>query len=607
MAFDLSTATPIQQAPTGSGGFDLSTAQPVGNIANQQMTQQPPQAGNEQLASAVDNAMQGKGLGTLAEFAAGVNRSIFGALDFLGPDNINAILNIAGSDSQVPTFTESFGAEAGQFDPSLLGKMAGGAGEFAAAGLGAGAVLRQGAKVLPQLVGAGESAGAGVLRQMGQSTAAADVGLGAASGAGSELGREVGGETGAIIGGLAAPLAAVTAPAAIKSIFQYQTPAKQAMADILKSSHGTKETLGYKLSGSGRTIKDSAQVKAVEQGWDEGIVSPLASMNKATKREALKMVNAQQLIMNDKLGTFERRVSDTVGKSLSKRINAVVSENKKAARQLDSIARKSLKNKDVDYNLLIDDFIGGLDGMGVKIKNDGIDFSQSIIRDVPTAKSLIRKTVNTLEEFNVSDAYDAHRMKQALQESIKFGKELTGGKNKANDIVDKLRAGINTQLRDISPEYKAINEKISESLGVIKNLSKATPSKVDISNLDKETIAQLGTTLRTTLSNNTGRGDLLKAVKGVDDLAAKYGKSFDDDIKMQILIADELDRMFGASASTGLKGQVSQAMQAGSEAVQGNTAAATKAAAKGLFGRGKNINEKNAFKAIRNLLKEGAE
>ena len=79
-------------------------------------------------------------------------------------------------------------------------------------------------------------------------------------------------------------------------------------------------------------------------------------------------------------------------------------------------------------------------------------------------------------------------------------------------------------------------------------------------------------------------------------------------------MANEIDRMFGTEVSGGFKGQISQAsdtgMQAARQAAKGNTLEAAKAGTatvKNLFGKEKQVNEKNAFKAIRNLLKEGAE
>lgn len=82
-----------QQAPT---------QQPQQITAQQPQVSQPqePQQAEDKttLAQDVDAALQSiPGVPSLTEFAAGVNRSVFGALDFLGPDNINAILNIAGN------------------------------------------------------------------------------------------------------------------------------------------------------------------------------------------------------------------------------------------------------------------------------------------------------------------------------------------------------------------------------------------------------------------------------------------------------------------------------------------------------------------------------
>lgn len=617
MAFDLSTAKPIQQAPTG--GFDLSTAQPVSDVAGQQITQQPPQAGNEQLASAVDNAMQGKGLGTLAEFAAGVNRTVFGALDFLGPDNINAILDIAGSDSRVPTLTGTFGAEAGQFDPSLLGKIAGGAGEFAAAGLGAGAALRQGAKALPKLAGAGESAAAGVLRQMGGTTAAADAGLGAVSGAGSEAGREVGGETGAMVGAMAAPLAAVTAPTAIKSLFQYQTPAKQAISKLLQEGSPSTETLGYKLAQQPKetlpatiskqpkpkAVKFKQELDAAKQGFDDGVLTVVKMSNPLDKKAMLKMVNIAQTGKSNAKYRASNRASDVAGQSLLGRVKAVRAINKKAGQDVEKAA-SSLKGQEVDLTGVESRFIDSLNKIGVKVTNDlKLDFKGS---DLEGEKQSIKALNNVMERMvntDVPDAYGLHRLKGLIDTKVSFDKSGKGLKAKTERILKDLRSSVNETLGDQFPNYKAANKTYSDTIGALNDLQKAVGPSIDM--LSPSGDKALGTSLRSLMSNVKSRGKMMDSIVELENTAARYGKRFDDDLLTQTLFADELDRMFGAAASTSLKGQQSQAMQTGIEAAQGNAAGAARAAAKGLFGRAKNINEKNAFKAIRNLLKEGAE
>jgi tetrahydromethanopterin S-methyltransferase subunit G len=156
----------------------------------------------------VDEAFKAiPGIPTLAEFAAGANRTAAGFLDFLGPDNINAVLELAGSNKQIPTFTQAITEKTGAFDPSLVGKAAAAAGELTPAALGIGQALRSMAQKLPQIA-AGETAGRGVVRQLGETTARQDVVGATAAGIGQEVGREVGGETGALVGGIAAPLVA---------------------------------------------------------------------------------------------------------------------------------------------------------------------------------------------------------------------------------------------------------------------------------------------------------------------------------------------------------------------------------------------------------------
>lgn len=157
------------------------------------------------------------------EFMAGANRAVTETLDFLGPDQINAILSLSGSEKRVPTLTETLspGTAGGFMDPGLGRDIFGTAGEVSAIGVGTGAALRKAAQALPQAFG-GESIGRGVLRQAAATTPAQDIGFGALAGAGAEIGREVGGEPGAIIGSIGAPAVA----SGIKGLVQAMLPSE---------------------------------------------------------------------------------------------------------------------------------------------------------------------------------------------------------------------------------------------------------------------------------------------------------------------------------------------------------------------------------------------
>ena len=189
------------------------------------------------LIKAVDDALLSiPGASTLGEFAAGANRSIMGALDFIGPDNINAILELGGSDFKVPRLSNELAAPKGTFQDGLVGDIAGTAGELSAAAVGTGALLKTAAGALPRVASAGESASAGLLRQLGISKPAADAIGGAASGAGAEIGEEIGGERGRMIGGLLAPLAVSVPLSSAKSQAQKLLNKSAPSSDELKST-----------------------------------------------------------------------------------------------------------------------------------------------------------------------------------------------------------------------------------------------------------------------------------------------------------------------------------------------------------------------------------
>lgn len=142
------------------------------------------------------------------EAMAGFNRAVTGLVDFLGPDQANAVLQLAGSDYRVPTLTQALApaTQGGYMEPGLGRDIAAAAGEVGAAGLGAGTALRAAARQLPAAT-AGESVGRGTLRQLASTTPMQDIAGGAAAGAGQVVGEDIGGPVGGLVGSMAAPAA----------------------------------------------------------------------------------------------------------------------------------------------------------------------------------------------------------------------------------------------------------------------------------------------------------------------------------------------------------------------------------------------------------------
>lgn len=226
------------------------------------------------LEKRVDDALlKIPGVPSLAEFAAGFNRSVAGFLDFLGPDSVNAVLELAGTEARVPTLSENITAPPGSFvEPGLQQKVLSTAGEIAPAALGIGQTLRALATKLPGFA-ATETAGAGTLRQLGATTAKQDIVGAAAAGAGQEVGREAAGETGALVGGVLAPIALAAVPL---------NAARNVASNLLKKSAPNVERLKETASAIYKSLDDSG-VSVSEKSFG-GLVDDIAS---TLKREGV--------------------------------------------------------------------------------------------------------------------------------------------------------------------------------------------------------------------------------------------------------------------------------------------------------------------------------
>jgi hypothetical protein len=395
MAFDISTANPVAQ-DSGSvttqdikTGFDISTAKPFDlekfsavDFGEPGYVPQHPQ-----------NKSNQNPLTLATEAAAGFNRALFGIVDFIGPDTVNAISEIVGSKMRMPTMQKTFGAEKGQYAGDGLGTdIASTAGEFAGANMVGGALLRSAAGALPAFSQA-ESPVIGSIRQLGQTKMPTDLAVGAASGAGAAGGREVGGEPGAAVGALAAPLASVAAFGGAKSLIEALSPkfgknitlidqktglpvpafqkalesrgldygsiidgvsnlpvvsTKRSLPEIvdsivtkkIKSGSGDQGLAALRLE-QGRVVADDLGAEAVKQGFKPGQVAVAKNADNATKAEMLKMLNIRRQIAADDTAALSMRPSDIAGDHVLNRFNFIRDKANGLRLQLDAIAKGS--------------------------------------------------------------------------------------------------------------------------------------------------------------------------------------------------------------------------------------------------------------------------
>jgi hypothetical protein len=205
-------------------------------------------------------------------------------------------------------------------------------------------------------------------------------------------------------------------------------------------------------------------------------------------------------------------------------------------------------------------------------------------------------------------------MEKFIDEQVTFGKNAEGLAGQAESALKSLRRGIRERLGDVSPRYADANATYSETIDILDRFQEIAGRKMNLvgDNADKAT----GTLMRRLMGNAQSRIRLLDSIDEIESAAQKFGGKglkliegpggSKNDLLTQVLFADELDEVFGPAARTSLQGEFDSVMKRAARAGTSNAGAADVAidVGVGLVERARGINQENAFKSIKKLLKE---
>lgn len=560
MAFDLATAKPAGE----KRGFDLSTATPVGQQEDPKAVEQPQEDGF--LKNTADVGL---------EFMSGANRAALNTLDFLGPDQVNAVLQLLGSDKRVPTL---MGSDIGQqvagggfMEPGTARDIVGTAGELG-------------------------TAAAGMVQVPGRNVATIKGAIEEILGAGSAA--------------IPAPVKTALPTAVEATRNALPSKARDAAKLPLLRQSGDVAAAGFKLDDAGKVVRDAVQKKALKAGIDEGAVAMIASANKATKSRIKDMVS----VLEKGRGNLEYRNFNTpqkvVGEAIGDRLKIIQNANRQAANQLDQVA-KSLTGKPVDVSPAVNTFLDDLVNEGVQFnpKNGSLDFSDSTIEGLADAQNIIKRVVKRLYHTNdpSQNAYRVHNAKKFLDEQVSYGKTQAGLSGRMEGIVKRLRHNLDGILDESFPEYDRVNSIYAETRGVIDDLQGLAGKKVDLTgvNVDKA----LGTMSRKVLSNyNTGVAmeDLFGTL---DSVARRYGSplnsAIDDDLFKLVSTEAEIRKMFPSAVKPNtFQGEIGAEVARGAaDATTGNGLGALRSIGK-VAGKLFSKSDEDKLKALKDLVSE---
>lgn len=306
-----------------------------------------------------------------------------------------------------------------------------------------------------------------------------------------------------------------------------------------------------------KLINDDLAVSAVRQGFNENFVQALKNLSPADKKQVLKMATTIDRGESDFLASRYNRPSDVVGQSLSDRIDYIKSVNKKAGVDVDKAA-KSLPES-VDPTAPFESTLNSLVEMGVKFDNDQVpSFKGSEVQDFAADERIIKNVVERMNEINT--AKDLHNLKKYIYNSVYAGKRSEGGlQPKTERVLKDFARGINETLGEASPDYRAANTVYSETIDALDELQSAAGKSINLFGEGAE--KSLGTSVRGLLSNNKTRVELENQINNIDSVAKKYGGNFQDDIRVQTAIVDELERIYQTQGKTSLGGQLDKMAQ----------------------------------------------
>lgn len=532
---DVPEGTTKEQIMKKAIAAGLATAEDFGGASSpnpEKPKEVRPETAKASDPSFEDQLMSIPGMKPLAELASAANKSVFQMLDFLGPNNVNAVLQLSGSETRVPTLEGAFANGGGYMEEGVA--------RDAIRGLG---------QAMPVMAGMTPATGRNVLQA--KDAAKEIVGLGTAQ--------------------VTQPIKAVTKTAANAVSDALPSKAREAAKLPLYRQSGDVAAAGFKLDDAGRVVKDAVQKKALKAGIDEGAVAMLASANKATKGRVKGMIEMLEKGRSNLEFRNFNPPERIVGEAVQDRLSVIQSANKQAAKQLDGVA-KSLIGKPVDVSPAVNQFLDDLANEGIQFDaaKGMLNFQGSTIEGLPKAQGIIRRMFSRL--YNTADptqnAFDVHRAKRFIDEQVSYGKTQAGLSGKMEGITKRLRHNLDSILDSNFPEYDRVNSVYAETRGVLDDVQAIAGSKVDLTadNADKA----LSIIAKRVLSNYASGTTTQNTLQALDDMARRYSSplntKLDDELFKLVSAEAEIRRMFPSAVKPNTL-QGNMGMEAGRVAV----------------------------------------
>ncbi len=418
-----------------------------------------------------------------------------------------------------------------------------------------------------------------------------------------------------------------------------QSPADQQAAQMLKEGVAyepaaaleLKDVPGADLPPMGglpavapRVQTSPVYKEAISQGFSERGVALMKSANKPDIKYMKEMAHILDRGIKQPRWGMDHRPTDVPGNivlDVFKKVNRAKSRYGKEIKE----AAQGLKNKYVNSRPAQENFYDGLKEMGVTFRADKNgklqpNFDKSDM--VPASANAIKRLLKRGGNVNLSNAYEVHRLKQYIDEEVFGSAAAEGLRGKTINLLKDFRRNLDTSLDDTFPPYNTANTGYSNTKTALDEFQGAMGKKRDLSS--PQAMKIIGTKLRALMSDRITRIDLDDSITNLIDVSNRFVPTLKEvavkgkrppsvdikpsDFKLLMSYANELDRVFGSRADTGLQSTIAKGegtiAKTAAKGMLGDVVGAGKDALNLAYERAKGVNEENALKSLRALLSD---
>lgn len=363
------------------------------------------------------------------------------------------------------------------------------------------------------------------------------------------------------------------------------------------------DAIKYTINAEGKKVIDPKANEALKSGIADQDIAFIKNASSEDKKIFDKAMKVAEQASKDK--TYSRQPVEQAGKVLIEQADTVEGARQKVGQELGTL-RAKLGDSPVTITDTADIFYKDLDDAGIRVTNDGLDFSKSKYANVPKVQKIIESVHQRIAGLgDESNVKTVDMIRQQLGTEVDLG-TLEGNLDKsAKRILQKVYGGLGDNIAYIDTDYAELSNEYSKLTSAMDYFQRSLGKDFEATNINSSLRA--GEVGRRILGNASSRP--LTVVENIQDLARAYGYDKNIDARSQFLFASFLEDLFGSTQTHSLQSQITKGVNNAEEATGALTDVAT-GNASGLLSKAvrkginlvRNITPERQIEAVRALI-----